>query len=134
MFFCLLFFRQIHALFYCITWHLFWLGIEASCFVMGMELVGPSKRTLAGIVCWFFETGGRTFPFYTVKVSVTIHGKAEEEIYISRNVICLDFRYVFLLSSIYSYFILCAKLFWWNWPHKEFKLRNILVCTMYCDL
>ena len=79
---------------------------------MGMELVGPSKRTLAGIVCWFFETGGRTFPFYTVKVSVTIHGKAEEEIYISRNAICLDFRYVFLLSSIYSYFILCAKLFW----------------------
>ena len=33
-------------------------GVEASCFVMGMELVGPSKRTLAGILCWFFETGG----------------------------------------------------------------------------
>ncbi|XP_023320714.1 organic cation transporter protein [Eurytemora carolleeae] len=33
-------------------------GIEASCFVMGMELVGPSKRTLAGILCWFFETTG----------------------------------------------------------------------------
>jgi hypothetical protein len=26
---------------------------------MGMELVGPSKRTLAGIVCWFFETTGK---------------------------------------------------------------------------
>ena len=23
-----------------------------------LELVGPSKRTLAGILCWFFETGG----------------------------------------------------------------------------
>ena len=34
-------------------------GVEAACFVMGMELVGPSKRTLAGIVCWFFETTGR---------------------------------------------------------------------------
>ena len=34
-------------------------GIEASCFVMGMELVGPSKRTLAGILCWFFETTGK---------------------------------------------------------------------------
>lgn len=33
-------------------------GVEASCFVMGMELVGPSKRTLGGILCWFFETGG----------------------------------------------------------------------------
>ena len=33
-------------------------GVEAACFVMGMELVGPSKRTLAGILCWFFETGG----------------------------------------------------------------------------
>ena len=33
-------------------------GVEAACFVMGMELVGPSKRTLAGIVCWFFETTG----------------------------------------------------------------------------
>ena len=33
-------------------------GIEAACFVMGMELVGPSKRTLAGILCWFFETTG----------------------------------------------------------------------------
>ena len=26
---------------------------QASCFVMGMELVGPSKRTLAGILCWW---------------------------------------------------------------------------------
>ena len=25
---------------------------------MGLELVGPSKRTLAGILCWFFETTG----------------------------------------------------------------------------
>jgi len=25
---------------------------------MGMELVGKSKRTLAGILCWFFETSG----------------------------------------------------------------------------
>ena len=33
-------------------------GCEASCFVMSLELVGPSKRTLAGILCWFFETGG----------------------------------------------------------------------------
>ena len=33
-------------------------GVESSCFVMGMELVGPSKRTLAGILCWFFETSG----------------------------------------------------------------------------
>ena len=33
-------------------------GVESSCFVMGMELVGPSKRTQAGILCWFFETGG----------------------------------------------------------------------------
>ena len=33
-------------------------GVEAACFVMGMEMVGPSKRTLAGIVCWFFETTG----------------------------------------------------------------------------
>ena len=33
-------------------------GVEASCFVMSLELVGPSKRTLAGILCWFFETGG----------------------------------------------------------------------------
>ena len=33
-------------------------GVENSCFVMGMELVGPSKRTLAGIVCWFFESAG----------------------------------------------------------------------------
>ena len=33
-------------------------GIDATCFVLGMELVGPSKRTLAGIVCWFFETSG----------------------------------------------------------------------------
>lgn len=33
-------------------------GVEASCFVMGMELVGPSKRTLAGILNWFFETAG----------------------------------------------------------------------------
>ena len=28
------------------------------CFVMGMELVGKSKRTFAGILCWFFETSG----------------------------------------------------------------------------
>ena len=27
-------------------------GIESACFVLVMELVGPSKRTLAGIVCW----------------------------------------------------------------------------------
>ena len=33
-------------------------GVENTCFVMGMELVGPSKRTLAGILCWFFETSG----------------------------------------------------------------------------
>jgi MFS family permease len=33
-------------------------GIESACFVLVMELVGPSKRTVAGIVCWFFETGG----------------------------------------------------------------------------
>ena len=33
-------------------------GVEAACFVMALELVGPSKRTLAGILCWFFETGG----------------------------------------------------------------------------
>ena len=33
-------------------------GVEAACFVMSLELVGPSKRTLAGILCWFFETGG----------------------------------------------------------------------------
>ena len=26
---------------------------QASCFVMGMELVGPTKRTLAGILCWW---------------------------------------------------------------------------------
>ena len=32
-------------------------GVDSACFVMGMELVGPSKRTLAGILCWFFETG-----------------------------------------------------------------------------
>jgi len=33
-------------------------GAEGGAFVMGMELVGPSKRTLAGILCWFFETSG----------------------------------------------------------------------------
>ena len=33
-------------------------GAESSSFVMAMELVGPSKRTLAGILCWFFETSG----------------------------------------------------------------------------
>ena len=27
-------------------------GIESACFVLVMELVGPSKRTQAGIVCW----------------------------------------------------------------------------------
>ncbi len=32
--------------------------MENSAFVMGLELVGPSKRTLAGILCWFFETAG----------------------------------------------------------------------------
>lgn len=25
---------------------------------MGIELVGPSTRTQAGVVCWFFETAG----------------------------------------------------------------------------
>lgn len=33
-------------------------GLESSAFIMGMELVGPSKRTLAGLLCWFFETSG----------------------------------------------------------------------------
>jgi len=33
-------------------------GVEVACFVMGMELVGKSKRTFAGILCWFFETSG----------------------------------------------------------------------------
>ncbi len=33
-------------------------GAEGSAFVMGMELVGPRKRTHAGIICWFFETAG----------------------------------------------------------------------------
>jgi len=33
-------------------------GAEGGAFIMGMELVGPSKRTLAGILCWFFETTG----------------------------------------------------------------------------
>lgn len=33
-------------------------GMEGSCFLIGMELVGPSKRTVAGTVCWFFETLG----------------------------------------------------------------------------
>ncbi len=33
-------------------------GVEGSAFVMGLELVGQSKRTLAGILCWFFETAG----------------------------------------------------------------------------
>ena len=33
-------------------------GIENTCFEMNIELVGPSMRTLAGIICWFFETGG----------------------------------------------------------------------------
>lgn len=43
-------------------------GIEASCFVMGMELVGPSKRTLAGILCWFFETTGKPFTTYFLRI------------------------------------------------------------------
>lgn len=33
-------------------------GLEGAAFVMGLELVGPSMRTLAGILCWFFETAG----------------------------------------------------------------------------
>ena len=33
-------------------------GVEVPCFVMGMELVGKTKRTFAGIFCWFFETSG----------------------------------------------------------------------------
>ena len=33
-------------------------GIESACFVLVMELVGPSKRTLAGIVCWDAATCG----------------------------------------------------------------------------
>ncbi len=33
-------------------------GVENAAFVAGLELVGPSKRTQAGIYCWFFETFG----------------------------------------------------------------------------
>ena len=33
-------------------------GVQTTCFVMGMELVGPSKRTFAGVMCWFFESTG----------------------------------------------------------------------------
>jgi len=32
-------------------------GIEDACFILSMELVGPSARTMAGIFCWIFETG-----------------------------------------------------------------------------
>ncbi|CAB4057004.1 SLC22A4_5 [Lepeophtheirus salmonis] len=45
-------------------------GIETSCFVMGLELVGPSKRTLAGLLCWFFESMGL---LTTVFISYNIH-------------------------------------------------------------
>ena len=37
---------------------LFLAGVENSCFVIGMELVGPSMRKYAGILCWFFEAFG----------------------------------------------------------------------------
>jgi hypothetical protein len=40
---------------------------------MGMELVGPSKRTLAGIVCWFFETAG--IPTATATITADINSR-----------------------------------------------------------
>nr|XP_040577622.1 organic cation transporter protein-like [Lepeophtheirus salmonis] len=33
-------------------------GIQTSCYVMGMEIVGPSKRGLSGLLCWYFESFG----------------------------------------------------------------------------
>ena len=33
-------------------------GIEAVCAIMNVELVGPSKRDIAGIISWYFETLG----------------------------------------------------------------------------
>ncbi|QQP35456.1 Organic cation transporter proteinlike, partial [Caligus rogercresseyi] len=46
------------------------LRLITSCFVMGLELVGPSKRTLAGLVCWFFESTGL---LCTVAISYNFH-------------------------------------------------------------
>jgi len=72
-------------------------GIEASCFVMGMELVGPSKRTLAGIVCWFFETTGL---LCTVALAYLVKD---------------NWR---LLQGIYSAPALLCFVYWWIAPES----------------
>jgi len=72
-------------------------GIEAACFVMGMEMVGPSKRTLAGIVCWFFETTGL---LCTVGLAYLIP---------------YDWR---LLQAVYSVPALLCIVYWWIAPES----------------
>lgn len=72
-------------------------GIEAACFVMGMEMVGPSKRTLAGIVCWFFETTGL---LCTVLLAYLIQD---------------NWR---LLQAVYSAPALLCLVYWWIAPES----------------
>ena len=72
-------------------------GIEAACFVMGMEMVGPTKRTLAGILCWFFETTGL---LCTVALAFLIQQ---------------DWR---LLQAVYSAPALLCLVYWWIAPES----------------
>ena len=72
-------------------------GIENACFAMVMELVGPNKRTLAGLLFWFFETTG-------LLSAVTLA-------FMVRN----NWR---LLQAIYSAPALLFLAYWWVAPES----------------
>ncbi|XP_040574273.1 organic cation transporter protein [Lepeophtheirus salmonis] len=92
-------------------------GVEATCFVMGMELVGPTKRTLAGILCWFFESIGL---MCTVCLAYL-----------------LDYNWR-LLQAIYSLpLILFVSYYWitpksprWLMSNKRYDEANDIICKM----
>ena len=65
---------------------------------MGMELVGPSKRTLAGILCWFFETrqvvvGYGRIDFWIFQVDFILVDFIQVD-FIQANFICVNKIYV----------------------------------------
>lgn len=72
-------------------------GIEDACFTMNIEIVGPSKRTLAGIVCWFFETTG-------LLTAVTLAYLVSD-----------NWR---LLQALYSVPAVLFLLYWWVAPES----------------
>ena len=93
-------------------------GVENTCFVMGMELVGPSKRTLAGILCWFFETSGLLLAVGLAYVFKDYDWKILQMIYSSPGIIFLT--YICLAPESIRWLVSKG-----NYEHAELLLRRL---------